>query len=193
MVGGGLRSRPRKTTLDTETRNDLILFRPAEKSFMNKRTIKDIDIENKRVFIRVDFNVPVKDGRIEDDTRIQGALPTILYAIEKGAKVILASHLGRPLKDKKKADEQGMPYDPSKYSLRPVFEYLRQIRDLQDISGNADEPVRLGEDGTAVGKAEIKNDRVFFAEDCVGDVVKERVAALEQGQVLLLENLRFHA
>ena len=193
MFGGGLRSRPRKTTLDTETRNDLILFRPAEKSFMNKRTIKDIDIENKRVFIRVDFNVPVKDGRIEDDTRIQGALPTILYAIKKGAKVILASHLGRPLKDKKKADEKGMPYDPSKYSLRPVFDYLRQIRDLQDISGNADEPVRLGEDGTAVGKAEIKNDRVFFAEDCVGDVVKERVAALEQGQVLLLENLRFHA
>src|SRR4029078_291684 len=124
-----------------------LLFQQA----MNKKTIKDVDIAGKRVFIRVDFNVPIKNGKIEDDTRIRGTLPTIEYAISKGAKVILASHLGRPLKDKKKAEEKGMPYDPSKYSLRPVFEYLRQIRDLQDISGNADEPVRLGEDGTAVG------------------------------------------
>ena len=72
---------------------------------MNKKTIKDIDISGKRVFIRVDFNVPIMEGRIEDDTRILGALPTIEYAIEQGAKIILASHLGRPLKDKKKADE----------------------------------------------------------------------------------------
>ena len=62
---------------------------------MNKKTIKDIDIKGKRVFIRVDFNVPIKNGEIEDDTRIKGALPTIKYAVEQGAKVILASHLGQ--------------------------------------------------------------------------------------------------
>lgn len=94
---------------------------------MNKKSIKDIDIKGKTVFIRVDFNVPIKDGRIEDDTRIRGALPTIKYAIEQGAKVVLASHLGRPLKDKKKAEEKGTPYDPSKYSLRPVAERLSDL------------------------------------------------------------------
>jgi len=160
---------------------------------MNKKTIKDIDIKGKRVFIRVDFNVPIKDGRIEDDTRIRGALPTIKYAVDQGAKVILASHLGRPLKDKKKAEEKGMPYDAAKYSLRPVYEYLRQVAELQNVSGNANEPARIAEQGVAVGKAEIKNDRVFFAEDCVGEDVQAKVNALEEGQVLLLENLRYHA
>lgn len=160
---------------------------------MSKKTIKDIDIAGKRVFIRVDFNVPIKNGVIEDDTRIQGALPTIRYATEQGAKVILASHLGRPLKDKKKAEEKGAAYDPAKYSLRPVFEYLRKIPELQHISGNVDEPVYLSDEGTAVGKAEVKNDRVFFAKDCIGPDVTEAANGLREGQVLLLENLRLHA
>ncbi len=160
---------------------------------MNKKTIRDVDISGKRVFIRVDFNVPIKDGHIEDDTRILGALPTIEYAISKGAKVILASHLGRPLKDKKKADEKGMPHDPAKYSLRPIYEYLRALPQLQDLSGNTgDDAVTAGEN-TAVGKAQIKNDRVFFADDCVGPSVEESVVRLQGGQVLLLENLRLHA
>ncbi|MFT3745338.1 MAG: phosphoglycerate kinase [Pyrinomonadaceae bacterium] len=132
---------------------------------MNKKTIKDIDIAGKRVFIRVDFNVPIKNGVIGDDTRILGALPTIRYAVEQGAKVILASHLGRPLKDKKKAEEKGMPYDAAKYSLKPVFDYLTNLDDL-DVS---------------------------FAEDCVGDVVNESVAGMKDGDVLLLENLRLHS
>lgn len=105
---------------------------------MNKKSIKDIDLKGKTVFIRVDFNVPIKDGKIEDETRIRGALPTIKYAIEQGAKVVLASHLGRPLKDKKKAEEKGTPYDPSKYSLRPVAERLSDLLG-RTVSFEADE------------------------------------------------------
>ena len=132
---------------------------------MNKKSIKDIDIKGKRVFIRVDFNVPIKNGEIEDDTRIKGALPTIKYAVEQGAKVILASHLGRPIKDKQKAEEKGMPYDESKYSLKPVAEHL----------------------------SELSGFKVEFADDCIGDEVTEKVNNLKEGEILLLENLRLHA
>ncbi|HEY0426552.1 MAG TPA: phosphoglycerate kinase [Pyrinomonadaceae bacterium] len=160
---------------------------------MNKKTIKDIDIKGKRVFIRVDFNVPIKEGKIEDDTRIRGAMPTIEYAIGQGARVILASHLGRPLKDKKKAEEKGMPFDINKYSLKPIYEYLRKLPELQEVSTRGDEPVYTNDSGTALGKAEVKNDKVFFAGDSVGDVVKSYVEKLKAGEVLLLENLRLHA
>ncbi|MBA3631610.1 MAG: phosphoglycerate kinase [Acidobacteria bacterium] len=160
---------------------------------MDKKTIKDIDVKGRRVFIRVDFNVPIKNNVIEDDTRIRGALPTIEYAMEQGAKVILASHLGRPLKDKQKAEEKGMPYDVSKYSLKTVYEYLRQIPEFQDISTRGDEPVEMPKDGTALGRAEVKNDKIFFANDCVGEEVKQKINQLKEGEVLLLENLRLHA
>jgi phosphoglycerate kinase len=105
---------------------------------MVKKSIKDVDIAGKRVFIRVDFNVPIKNGEIADATRIQAALPTIEYAIDKGAKIILASHLGRPIKDKKKAQETGQPYDASKYSLKPVYEYLGKLPQLQETSSRGD-------------------------------------------------------
>ncbi|HEX8397856.1 MAG TPA: phosphoglycerate kinase [Pyrinomonadaceae bacterium] len=131
---------------------------------MKKRTIKDLDLAGKRVFIRVDFNVPIKNGHIEDDTRVRGAIPTIQYAVEQGAKVVLASHLGRPLKDKKKADEQGTVYDESKYSLKLVSEHLSSL----------------------LGKT------VAFAEDSIGEAAKSKVEGMRNGDVVLLENLRFH-
>jgi phosphoglycerate kinase len=121
---------------------------------MDKLSIKDLDLKGKRVFVRVDFNVPIKEGKVEDDTRVRGALPTIQYAVEHGARVILASHLGRPKGER-----------VEKYSLRPVAEHLSGL----------------------LGFA------VEFAEDCVGDEVKAKVDALHNGDVLLLENLRFHA
>lgn len=120
---------------------------------MNKKTIKDIDIKGKRVLIRVDFNVPLDKGKVADDTRIVGALSTIRYAAEKGAKVILMSHLGRP--DGKVKEE---------LRLTPVS-------------------VRLSE---LLGK------KVAQAKDCIGEEVKSQVNSMKSGDVLLLENLRFH-
>ena len=118
-----------------------------------KLSIKDLDLKHKRVFIRVDFNVPIKDGKVDDDSRIRASLPTIKYAIEQGARVILASHLGRP---------KGERID--KYSLRPVAEHLAQL----------------------LGRP------VAFAEDCVGAAAEQAVGSLRDGDVVLLENLRFH-
>ncbi len=119
------------------------------------RTLDELDLAGKRTFIRVDFNVPTEGGRVSDDTRIRAALPTVKHALSKGAKVILASHLGRP---------KGGP-EP-KYSMLPVGEHLREL---------------LG-----------KDTEVIVADDCVGEGVAKVVKELKPGQVLLLENLRFH-
>src|SRR6266566_245449 len=119
------------------------------------RSIEQLDVGGRRLFVRVDFNVPIdkKTGAVKDDARIRAALPTIQHAIGKRAKVILASHLGRP-------DGKVVP----EMSLEPTGESLSQL---------------LGQD-------------VIFADDCVGDGVRKLVGELREGQVLLLENLRFH-
>jgi phosphoglycerate kinase len=124
-----------------------------EIDMFSKKTVTDIDVKGKRVLVRVDYNVPIKDGKVADDTRIVAAMPTLNYLLEHGAAVILCSHLGRP---------KGGP-DP-KYSLSPVADYLSGL----------------------LGK------RVAFAEDCIGPKAEAAAKALIPGDVLLLENTRFH-
>ena len=156
----------------------------------NKKTIEDVNVEGKRVLVRCDFNVPLKDGVITSDKRIIGALPTIKYLLDKGAKVVLCSHMGKPhsiltegfgltKKEKKKVEE--LPEeeraaatadllkkalgDKKKFTLKPVADRLNEL---------------LG--GV-----------VTFAEDIVGEDAKAKVAALESGKAVLLENVRFDA
>ncbi|MDP1713560.1 MAG: phosphoglycerate kinase [Anaerolineales bacterium] len=121
---------------------------------MNKKTVKDIDLKNKRVLMRVDFNVPMADGKVTDDKRIKAALPTIQYVLDQGASLILMSHLGRP---KGGSDPQ--------FSLRAASETL----------------------------ATLLNRPVQMAPDCIGAEVEKMAKALKPGEVLMLENTRFHA
>src|SRR5512142_128329 len=123
---------------------------------MPLRTLESLDLAGKRVFVRVDFNVPLDaQGRVSDDARIRAALPTIQHALRARARLILASHLGRP---------KGKPEDRTRLSLEPAAARLSELLD-QDV---------------------------ILADDCVGDGVKKLVRDLKEGQVLLLENLRFH-
>ena len=119
---------------------------------MNKKTLRDVDLQGKRVVMRVDFNVPIKEGVIKDDTRIKGALPSIKYVLDNGGSLVLMSHLGRPA-------EKGYEAD---FSLKPVAEYLAKM----------------------LGKP------VAFAADCAN--ADAEVAAMKQGDVLMLENTRFY-
>ena len=143
---------------------------------MNKKTIKDVNVKGKKCLVRVDLNVPMKGGVITDENRINGALPTIKYLMEQGAKVILCSHLGRPYnifndkikklkpEDEAKSREELNAMTLKKCSLAPVAARLNELLD---------------------GK-------VTFATDVIGESAKNAVANLKDGEVVLLENLRFH-
>ena len=126
---------------------------------MSKLSIRDLSLNNHRVLMRVDFNVPLEDGRVVDDTRIRETLPTIEYALRHGARLVLVSHLGRP---------KGKP-NPA-LSLKPAAERLRMLLDKELARG----------------------ENVGFCPECIGPEAEEMAGRLEQGQTLLLENLRFH-
>ena len=121
---------------------------------MAKLTLNDVDLKGKTVLMRVDFNVPIKDGEISDDNRIVQALKSINFVVDAGAKLILTSHLGRP---------GGSP-DPE-FSLKPVADHLETLVDVS----------------------------VRFATDCIGEERAKVVAATKTGEIVLLENVRFHA
>ncbi|MBN1576446.1 MAG: phosphoglycerate kinase [Chitinispirillaceae bacterium] len=141
---------------------------------MTKKTVRDIPLKDERVIMRVDFNVPMKEGAIQDDTRIVASLPTINYILEQGARsLVLMSHLGDPKKDikkaKEKAEKDGKPFDEKKFSdgkhrMAPLAVHLARL---------------LGKE-------------VAFAPDCLSENTAKMVARLPQGGVLLLENTRFH-
>jgi phosphoglycerate kinase len=141
---------------------------------ISKKTVRDVDFKGKRVIMRVDFNVPLKDGVIQDDTRIRAALPTITYVLEKGAKsLVLMSHLGDPKKDTQKAREKaeaaGKPFDEKKFiegklKMAPVVAHLAKL---------LGKPVKL-------------------APACMGPETEAMVKGLANGEVLMLENTRFH-
>lgn len=120
---------------------------------MNKMTLNDVDVNGKKVLMRVDFNVPIEDGKITDDNRIVQALPSIKYVLERGGLLILTSHLGRPKGEVK-----------PELSLKPVAEYL---------------------------SSKINN-KVHFAEDCIGEAAEKAIEEAHYGEVVLLENVRFH-
>ena len=120
---------------------------------MAKKTIKDVELKGKTVLMRVDFNVPIKDGKIGDDNRIVQALDSINYVVEHGAKLILTSHLGRPGGEASK-----------EFSLKPVADHLATLVDVP----------------------------VHFAEDCIGEKAEKVIKAAKEGEIVLLENVRFH-
>ncbi len=157
---------------------------------MNKKTVKDVDVNGKRVLVRCDFNVPMKDGVITDENRIIGALPTIKYLIEHGAKVVLCSHMGKPhsiFSDEVKLTKK----DKKKVEALPEGEQAAAKQAIID-KAKKEEPKKLTLAPVAARLNELLGGKVVFASDVVGADAKAKVAALKPGECVLLENLRFH-
>ena len=158
---------------------------------MNKKTVKDVDVKGKRCLVRCDFNVPMKGGVITDDNRIMGALPTIKYLMEHGAKVILCSHLGKPhgilsenikLNKKEKKAIEALPEDQrGEATAKAITKAL------------AEDPVKFTLKPVADRLNELLGGKVAFAKDVVGPDAQEKVAACKEGECVLLENTRFHS
>ena len=156
----------------------------------NKKTIEDIDVRGKKVLVRCDFNVPLKDGVITSDKRIVGALPTIQYLLDKGAKVILCSHMGKPhsiftegfgLTKKEKKKVEALPAEEQAAATAKLLEKALDDKKTLTLKPVAD---RLNE---------LLDGKVTFAEDIIGEDAKAKVAALKEGEAVLLENVRFDA
>ncbi len=156
----------------------------------NKKSVEDIDVAGKRVFVRCDFNVPLKDGVITSDKRIIGALPTIKYLLDNGAKVILSSHMGKPhsiftegfgLTKKEKKKVEALPEEERAAATEKLLKKALDDKKTLTLKPVAD---RLNE---------LLDGKVTFAEDIVGPDAKAKVAALKEGEAVLLENVRFDA
>ena len=158
---------------------------------MNKKSIKDVDVKGKRCLVRCDFNVPMKGGVITDENRINGALPTVRYLMEHGAKVILCSHLGKPHsifssevklnKKEKKAIEALPEAERAAATAKAVTKAL------------AEDPVKFTLKPVAVRLNELLGGKLAFATDVVGEDACAKVEACKEGECVLLENTRFHS
>ena len=153
---------------------------------MNKMTVKDVrDWKGKRVLVRCDFNVPMKDGKITDENRIMGALPTIQYLMEQGAKVVLCSHMGKPhsiFSDEVKLNKKDKAkVEKGETTAEAIIEKAKK-----------EEPKKLTLAPVAARLNELLGGKVTFASDVVGPDAQAKVAACKEGECVLLENLRFH-
>ncbi len=159
-------------------------------NYLNKKTIEDINVSGKRCLVRCDFNVPLKDGKIDDAKRILGALPTIQYLLDNGAAVILCSHMGRPhnvLNETLKLNKK----EAKKVAELPEAEQAAATAELLEKAKG--DITKLSLQVVADKLAELLGRPVIMAKDVVGADAKAKAAALKPGEVLLLENVRFHA